>query len=106
MKWRRAISEHWATIRFGSVAVGSAGGSHEFSVEVYSDEAVRYNVTVELYAEPADDGATGTDLDEAGNRIERRCNRIHLFGTVPFRPTTVGLLCANHSFETRSPRPA
>jgi len=29
---------------------------HEFSVEVYFDPAVRDNVSVELYAEPTEDG--------------------------------------------------
>ncbi len=55
VNWRRDIREHWATIRFGSLEVGSAGGSHEFKVEVYLDEIVRDNVRVELYAEPTDD---------------------------------------------------
>lgn len=56
VNWRRDISEHWATVRFGSLKVGSAGGSHELSVEVHLDEVARDNVSVELYAEPADDG--------------------------------------------------
>src|SRR5208283_3952728 len=56
VNWRRDISEHWATVRFGTLEIGSAGGSHEFSVEVCLDEVARDNASVELYAEPTDDG--------------------------------------------------
>ena len=56
VKWRRDISEHWATVRFGSLKLASAGGFHEFSVEVHLDEVARDNVSVELYADPAGDG--------------------------------------------------
>ncbi len=56
VNWRRTISEHWPTIRFGSLEVGSAGASHKFSVEVYLDEIVRDSLSVQLYAEPTDEG--------------------------------------------------
>src|SRR5208283_5839370 len=39
-----------------TLEIGSAGGSHEFSVEVCLDEVARDNASVELYAEPTDDG--------------------------------------------------
>ncbi len=56
VNWRRDISERWATVRFGAVKVGSGGRSHEFSVEVHLDEVARDNVSVELYADPTEDG--------------------------------------------------
>ena len=56
MTWRRNICEHWGTIHFGPLEVSSAGDAHEFRLEVDMDEKVRDNVSVELYAEPIDDG--------------------------------------------------
>ena len=55
--WRRTLEQGWATLRFGSVKVETAGQQHLFEVEVYLDDLARDAVRVELYADGIGGGA-------------------------------------------------
>lgn len=56
VEWRRALTQKWPHLRFGSVRAESRDGRHMFEAEVYLDEVAPEDVRVELYAEPRDGG--------------------------------------------------
>ncbi len=57
--WEEQLKRHWTTLRFGDVQVETAGGAHNFRVQVYLDDLDPDAVEVELYAEalPGAEGA-------------------------------------------------
>jgi starch phosphorylase len=56
MKWRRALEQNWAALRFGDMSVAGAGEQHVFEVQVHLDALEPDAVRVELYAEALDPG--------------------------------------------------
>ncbi len=55
LKWRHALEQQWAALRFGDVKVETDGEQHVFEVQVYLDDLAPEAVRVELYA----DGVNG-----------------------------------------------
>ena len=51
VKWRRALEQNWAALRFGDVRVETVGEQHAFEVQVHLDVLEPDAVRVELYAE-------------------------------------------------------
>ncbi|CAN5632289.1 glycosyltransferase family 1 protein [soil metagenome] len=49
--WRRALNEHWATVRFGEMKTETIGDRHEFEAHVYLNDLDPDSVRVELYAD-------------------------------------------------------
>jgi starch phosphorylase len=50
--WRRALEEHWRTVRFGALRVETQEGSHRFTIAVHFGDLDPGMVRVELYADP------------------------------------------------------
>jgi glycogen phosphorylase len=56
VRWRQAVEEHWARLRFGSIEVApgadatSGEGHHVFKAQVYLNGLAADAVRVELYA--------------------------------------------------------
>jgi glycogen phosphorylase len=57
VKWRHALDEKWAELRFGEVKVETRGGQHVFEVQVYLADLDPEAVRVELYADGVMGGA-------------------------------------------------
>jgi starch phosphorylase len=49
--WRQMLDQRWPAIRFGDVAVDTAGDLHIIDVQVYSGDLIQSAVRVELYAD-------------------------------------------------------
>ena len=54
--WRRALSAHWAEVRFGTLRVETTGAEHRISVDVYFGGVDPDAARVELYADSLDGG--------------------------------------------------
>lgn len=54
VKWRQALEQQWASLRFGEMKVESGAEQHEFEVQVYLDDLDSEAVRVELFADGAD----------------------------------------------------
>jgi starch phosphorylase len=54
LKWREALIQHWASVRFGELRVETSAGRHAFHVQVYLGDLTPEAVRVELYADPLD----------------------------------------------------
>ena len=54
LKWREALIQYWASVRFGELHVETSGGRHAFHVQVYLGDLAPEAVRVELYADPLD----------------------------------------------------
>jgi starch phosphorylase len=52
LQWEEKIAEHWTTLRFGKVEIGTHDGLHSFRVEVFSDGLNPEELRVELYVNP------------------------------------------------------
>jgi starch phosphorylase len=52
LAWRRAVAQHWHEARFGKLAVATANGWHEFTVEACLGGLDPDAVRAELYADP------------------------------------------------------
>jgi len=50
VRWRQALDQKWAMLRFGEVKFETAGEQHVFEVQVYLDDIDPEAVRVELYA--------------------------------------------------------
>ena len=51
LNWQRALEKYWSDLRFGELKVTSAGGKHQFEVQVYFGGLDPHAVRVELYAD-------------------------------------------------------
>jgi glycogen phosphorylase len=51
VRWQEQLERHWGALRFGDVQAETAGGVHNFRVQVYLDDIDPEAVEVELYAE-------------------------------------------------------
>ncbi|MDA8137601.1 MAG: alpha-glucan family phosphorylase [Desulfobacteraceae bacterium] len=56
-KWRQALAQKWAVLRFGEAKVKTQGQQHLFEVQLFLDDLDPQAVRVELYAEGIDGGA-------------------------------------------------
>jgi starch phosphorylase len=65
VSWEEQLKRHWSTLRFGDVHVETAGGMHNFRVQVYLDDLDPDAVEVELYAE------VGAGAEGARHRLAR-----------------------------------
>jgi len=54
VKWRQALAQTWAALRFGEVKVESGAEQHVFEAQVYLDDLDPEAVRVELFADGAD----------------------------------------------------
>ncbi len=52
IQWQRNITQHWSSVRFGSVEVKTHDGQHFFRVEISPGNLAPSDLRVELYAEP------------------------------------------------------
>ncbi len=50
--WKQAVERTWPGLRFGTMAVETAGGLHTFEAELYCGELGPSDLSVELYANP------------------------------------------------------
>ena len=57
LDWQRAVAQHWAAVRFGTLQVETAAEQHVFQLPVYVGELDPDAVRVELYADPEHGGA-------------------------------------------------
>jgi starch phosphorylase len=55
VKWKHAVDQKWAVLRFGQVKIETVGRQHVFEVQVYLNDLDPKAVHVELYA----DGVNG-----------------------------------------------
>ncbi len=51
VEWRRALAQHWGSVRFGEISVLTDGGQHFFEIQMYLDGLEPDMVRVELHAE-------------------------------------------------------
>jgi glycogen phosphorylase len=56
VKWRRALEQNWAALRFGDVSVARAGEQHAFEIQVHLGAIEPDAVRVELYADSLNPG--------------------------------------------------
>jgi len=56
--WSDHLSKCWSQLRFSALAVNTEGGRHNFQVQVHFGNLDENAVRVELYAEPAEGGAS------------------------------------------------
>ena len=54
--WHRQLVLHWQWLHFGNVSVVQEDGYHHFEVQVYLGDVPAEAVSVELYADPLDNG--------------------------------------------------
>jgi starch phosphorylase len=52
IQWRKRISQHWSSVRFGSVELKTHDGQQVIRVQVFPGSADSDELRVELYAEP------------------------------------------------------
>lgn len=55
-QWHQQLASHWSHIHFGNVSATQTDSSYQFEVQVYLDELAADTVSVQIYAEPLDDG--------------------------------------------------
>jgi starch phosphorylase len=53
--WRRALEQHWGSLRFGELKVESTAQGHAFEIQLALAGLAPDSVTVELYADAAGD---------------------------------------------------
>ena len=56
LQWQQEIVWHWSTVRFGPLEIKTHDGQHFFQVEVSPGALSKDQLTVELYADPAQGG--------------------------------------------------
>jgi starch phosphorylase len=81
--WQARVASHWSDIRFGNLEVQDDGSRMSFSVQVYLGEVEPQWVQVELYAEPAGDGAPIRQAMDSGDEIPGAINGYVYRATVP-----------------------
>jgi len=69
LEWHRAISAHWAQVRFGPLHVETRDGAHFFDLQVYLDDLRPHAVHVELYADPLDGAEPERRVMERGRAL-------------------------------------
>jgi starch phosphorylase len=52
LEWEEKIAQHWPSLRFGKVEIGTHDGLHSFRVEVFSNGLNPKELRVELYVNP------------------------------------------------------
>ncbi len=58
IQWQKNITQHWNSVRFGSVEVKTHDGQHFFRVEISPGNLAPNDLAVELYAEPDEQGGS------------------------------------------------
>ena len=67
VKWRHALEQKWAALRFGEVKIETDREQHVFEAQVYLQDLDPDAVRVELYADAIDGRRPGATRDEAGS---------------------------------------
>jgi glycogen phosphorylase len=88
VRWQEMLTRHWSAPRFGDVQIQTAGGMHNFRVQVYLDDIDPEAVEVELYAEG---GPSGVEVRQSLARGE------------PLVGATKGWIYTGHVKADRSP---
>jgi starch phosphorylase len=57
LQWQQDVAQHWNTVHFGKVDIGTHDGLHSFRVEVFPAGLNLEELRVELYANPVEGGA-------------------------------------------------
>lgn len=87
--WHRQLAQHWQRIHFGSVTATSFEAGYRFEVQVYLDDLTAEAVSVELYADPLDDGPPFCQALQRGEQLAGASNAYIYQGSVPAdRPDT------------------
>jgi starch phosphorylase len=70
VKWRHALEQKWAALRFGAVKVETDGEQHIFEAQVYFHDLDPDAVQVELYADASDgDGPVRQEMKRIHERV-------------------------------------
>lgn len=62
VRWRRDITCHWNTVRFGTVDIQTHDGRHFLRVQVIPGDFAPEQLRVELYADPVQGGAPDLEV--------------------------------------------
>lgn len=54
--WQHLLKSHWHSIKFEEINVETTNGQHHFKVRIFLDDIPPSNVSIQLYADPIDNG--------------------------------------------------
>ena len=87
--WEADLAKHWSGLRFGAATFEQQGGRYLFHVQVFLDDLGPHAVTVELYANPQNGGATIRQAMTRGERLPGAPGGFTYSASVPAtRPVT------------------
>ncbi len=81
-QWYRHLRQHWQWLHFGNITVAQEGDNYRFEVQVYLDDVPVEAVSVELYADPVDDGGPVRKPLQRGDALAGTANAWSYTGSV------------------------
>jgi starch phosphorylase len=85
--WQRSVKEKWPRLHFGQVKVETHDGHHVFEVELIMNDLDPEAVTVELYAEGAED-SSGREMERDRTPSGNALGEIYRSSVPAARPAT------------------
>jgi starch phosphorylase len=85
--WQRSVKEKWPRLHFGQVKVETHDGHHVFEVELIMNDLDPEAVTVELYAEGAED-SSGREMERERTPSGNALGEIYRASVPAARPAT------------------
>ena len=82
-QWQRDIARHWGSVRFGRIDIETRDGQHYLRAEVFPGGLSPDVLSVEIYADPVDGGASVVQIMNAGQPAADSSGLLIYSGSVP-----------------------